>query len=282
VKIPASVRRRAAPTKDSARYLLGQMVAQFLLGNYDDSGLHKSRWSDNTNHLNHQKTMKTHGFTFAARIHTPIILAAFGLGLALTAAGQDLDSDVFFARPVAQTTRFGISPFYGYRFGGEIQDETTDEKYSLKDAPAYGVVLDYAPLDYAGRFELLWSREDSSVDFGGNYGLGKVDVAIDVIQAGGEVEYGSGRLRGYVSSHLGATHFSSDGYGDNTKFSFDIGGGVKAFLTKNIYLRGDLRGICNVTDGSGGFIYANGITVASFSGTTLWQGQVSAGIGVTF
>jgi hypothetical protein len=37
-----------------------------------------------------------------------------------------------------------------------------------------------------------------------------------------------------------------------------------------------------VTDGSGGFIYANGITVASFSGTTLWQGQVSAGIGVTF
>ena len=211
-----------------------------------------------------------------------LVFAALVFSLALAASGQDLDTDWAFAKPVTQTTRFGLSPFFGYRFGGELQDPNTDAKYSFKDGPAYGLILDYAPMDYYGRFELLWSRQDSSVDFNGNNGLGKVDIAIDVIEVGGETEYGSKRLRGYVSAHVGATHFSSDGHGDDTRFSFDIGAGVKAFLTKNIYLRGDLRGFCTVTDAEGGFIYANGVTVASFSGSALWQGQVSAGVGFTF
>jgi len=85
-----------------------------------------------------------------------------------------------------------------------------------------------------------------------------------------------------ISTHVGATYFSSYGYGDDTIFSFDIGTGVKAFLTKNIYLRADLRGSCVVTEAQGSFIYANGVAVASFSGSTLWQGQVSAGVGFTF
>ena len=227
-------------------------------------------------------SMKTSRLKNERYIQNSLILVAFGFSLVLTASGQDFDADWFFPKPLTQTTRFGISPFYGYRFGGEIQDPNTDTKYSFKDGPAYGLILDYAPTDYYGRFELLWSRQDTRVDFQGNNLLGKVDITIDVIQMGGETEYGSERLRGYVSAHVGATHFSLVGYGDDTKFSFDIGAGVKAFLTKNIYLRADLRGFCVVTEAEGSFIYANGITVATFSGSSLWQGQVSAGVGFTF
>ena len=226
--------------------------------------------------------MKTNLLKTVGAIPNKLMLAAFGFSLALTASGQDFDADWAFAKPIAQTTRFGISPFFGYRFGGELQDPHTDAKYNFQDGPAYGLILDYAPLDYYGRFELLWSRQDTSVDFHGDNGLGKVDITVDVIQVGGETEYGSKQIRGYVSAHVGATHFSSDGYGDDTRFSFDIGAGVKAFLTKNIYLRADLRGFGTVTDAQGGFIFANGVTVASFSGSTFWQGQVSAGVGVTF
>ena len=216
------------------------------------------------------------------RFGNRLLGAVLGASLALSASGQSFNSDDIFPDPIRQTTRFGVSPFYGYRFGGEIQDTTTGTDYSLAAAPAYGLILDYAPMDYYGRFEVLWSQQDSSVNFNNNYGLGKVGVLIDVIQVGGELEYGADRLRGYVSAHIGATHFSSDGYGASTKFSFGIGGGVKAFLTKNFYLRGDVRGFCTVTEGEASFIYVNGVTVASFSGSTLWQGQVSAGIGVTF
>ena len=225
--------------------------------------------------------MKTDCLEKGVFLRYGILLAVFGLSLAMSATGQDFDN-AFLAQPIPQTTQFGISPFYGYRFGGEIQDASSDEKYSLKAAPAYGVILDYAPTNYYGRYELLWSRQDSSVDFKGNYGLGVVDMTVDVIAIGGELEFGSDRLREYFSAHAGATHFSAEGYGDETKFSLDVGVGVKAFLTKNIYLRGDLRGICVVTDGEGSFVYYNGVTVATFSGDTLWQGQVSAGVGVTF
>jgi opacity protein-like surface antigen len=226
--------------------------------------------------------MNTSSLKKEGSIQSSLILAAFGFSLVLTASGQDLNTDWAFAKPLTQTTRFGISPFYGYRFGGEIQDASTGSKYDFKDGPAYGLILDYAPMDYFGRFELLWSRQDTSVDFHGNNGLGNVDITIDVVQVGGECEYGSDRLRGYVSAHIGATHFSSDGHGDDTEFSFGIGAGVKAFLTKNIYLRADLRGFGTVTQAEGSFMFANGTTVATFSGTALWQGQVSAGVGVTF
>ena len=211
------------------------------------------------------------------------ILAAFSFSMALTASGSDFETDwAGFPEPITQTTRFGISPFFGYRFGGEIQDAKTGENYSLNDGPAYGLFLDYAPKDYYGRFEVLWSHQDSSVNFNGNNGLGNVDVPIDVVQIGGQLEYGPKRLRLYISADIGATHFSSDGYGATTQFSFGIGGGAKAFLTKNFYLRADLRGFGTVTQAEGSFLFVNGVTVATFSGSTFWQGQVSAGIGVTF
>jgi hypothetical protein len=211
-----------------------------------------------------------------------LLLAALSLGLALTSGAQDFDNDSPIPEPISQTTRFGISPFVGYRFGGEVEDVITGTEYSFEDSEAYGVFLDYAPINYFGRFELLWSHQDSSIDFQGNNGLGNVDLTIDVFQVGGVAEFGSESFRQYASMHVGATHYSSDGYGDDTRFSFGIGGGLKAYLTKNIYLRADVRGFCTVVDAEGGFIYFNGITIASFSGSTLWQGQVSVGFGITF
>ncbi|MGC3958847.1 MAG: outer membrane beta-barrel protein [Verrucomicrobiota bacterium] len=221
--------------------------------------------------------------TLKLRISMRLLLAMLSGCVALTVRAQDFyDADSLFAMPLAQTTQFGITPFYGYRFGGEVKDSVTGTEYSFDDGPAFGLCLDYAPLGYLGRFELLWSHQDSSIDFNGNNGLGKVDLMVDVVQIGGVVEYGPERFRGYVSAHVGATHYSSDGYGDDTRFSCGIGAGVKAYLTKNLYLRADLRGFCTVVDAEGGFIYFNGITVASFSGDTLWQGQVSVGVGLTF
>jgi opacity protein-like surface antigen len=211
-----------------------------------------------------------------------LILAVAFIGLALTSRAQD-DWDIGwpFYQPIYQTKNWGISPFYGYRFGGEVKNFDTGTSYSFEDAPAYGVFLDYAPTDFYGRYELLWSHQDSSLNFLGDNGLGKVDVTIDVIQVGGVLEFGQDRLRGYISGHLGATHFSSDG-GDDTRFSWGIGGGVKAFLTKNFYLRADLRGFCTITQAEGSFFFSNGVSVASFTGSTFWQGQASAGVGITF
>ncbi|HEX5399467.1 MAG TPA: hypothetical protein VFY06_10510 [Verrucomicrobiae bacterium] len=226
--------------------------------------------------------MNSRTFKPLASIRKGLILAAAGCTLALAAGAQDMDTDWPFYKPLTQTQQFAVSPFYGYRFGGELENNNTGAAYNLENGPAYGLLLSYAPMDYYGRYELLWSHQDSSVDFNGDYGLGRVDVTIDVVQLGGVLEFGTQRLRAYVSAHAGATYFSSDGYGDETKFSMGFGGGGKAFLTKNIYLFGDLRGFFTVTEANGSFIYYNGVSVASFQGSGFWQGQVSAGVGFTF
>ena len=220
--------------------------------------------------------------TSFARFQPRLLLVLLGGSLAMMGRAQDFGSDSSIPAPLTQSNRFAISPFYGYRFGGSTQDSTTGATYNFEDAPAYGLFLDYAPKGYIGRFELLWSRQESSMDFNGNYGLGQVDLTIDEFQFGGVAEYGRDRLRGYASAHLGATYLSSDGYGDDLEFSFSIGGGVKAFLTKNIYLRADLCGFCTVVEAQGSFIYVNGVTVVTFSGSTLWQGQATVGVGLTF
>jgi hypothetical protein len=224
--------------------------------------------------------------TIKLRRGTPVretlILVALTFNLTLTTWAQDFDSEWPFGKPLNQTQRFGISPFYGYRFGGAVEDISTETQYSFEDSPAFGLFLDYAPINYFGRYELLWSHQDSSLDFDGDNGLGQVDISIDVIQFGGVLEFGKERLRTYFSAHMGATHFSSEDFGDDTRFSFGIGVGGKAFLTKNIYLRADFRVFCTVVEAEGSFISVDGVTVASFSGSTLWQAQVSAGLGITF
>ena len=220
--------------------------------------------------------------TALAPVHKRLLVAALGFSLTLTAWAYDLRMESSFEKPVTQPQRFGISPFYGYRFGGGVEDLTTGTDYDFDDAPAYGLTLDFAPPNSEVRLELLWSRQETGIDFRGDNGLGNVDVTIDVFQVGGIAEFGTPRFREYISVHLGATHFSSDGFGDDTRFSFGAGVGVKAFLTKNFYLRADLRGFGTVVEAEGTFIFYNGVSVASFSGSSLWQGQVSAGLGITF
>ena len=220
--------------------------------------------------------------TTLAPIHKRLLLAALGFGLTLTTWADELEMKSSLDEALTQTQRFGISPFFGYRFGGEVEDLSTGTEYDFDDAPAYGLTLDYAPPGSDMRLELLWSRQDSGIDFGGDYGLGNVDLTIDVFQLGGIVEFGTARWREYISLHVGATHFSSDAFDDDTRFSLGVGGGGKVFLTKNVYLRVDVRAFCTVVEAEGTFIYYGGIAVASFSGSSLWQGQVSAGFGITF
>ncbi|HMP81454.1 MAG TPA: outer membrane beta-barrel protein [Verrucomicrobiota bacterium] len=211
-----------------------------------------------------------------------LIIAGLALSLTLASSAQDYGSDSIFPTPLQQTQKFGIWPFVGYRFGGEVEDESTGKDYSFENSTAFGLCLDYAPPNYHGRFELLWSHQDSSLDFDGDNGLNTVDVTIDVVQVGGVLEFGKERLRAYLSAHAGGTYFSAEDHDDEIRFSFGIGVGGKAYFTKNMYVRADFRGFCTVVDSSGSFISANGVTVATFSGSTFWQAQVSAGVGITF
>ena len=177
---------------------------------------------------------------------------------------------------------FEISPFYGYRWGGDIET-TGGQKLDLEGGRAYGLSLDYSPRAAPDvKLELLWSRQDSSVDFQGLGGSNQLRVTVDEFQIGGVLETAYGRLHPYITGLLGASLFGPNGGDSEVRFSFSIGGGVKFFLFRNLALRADVRGYCTIVESESAFISAAGVTVARFSGSSLWQGEVSGGITLAF
>ncbi len=181
-----------------------------------------------------------------------------------------------------QAQVFELTPFYGYRFGGTIET-CSGEDTDLEGGPSYGVALDFAPYDSDEiKMELLWSRQDSSLDLEGGGGFDHLDILVDEFQIGGVYENGRGRFRETITALVGATVFSPDQGEREARLSFGIGLGLKYFLMKNLALRADLRGYGTVVESEGAFISSGGTTVAYFSGSGFWQGEVSAGLTLAF
>jgi len=175
---------------------------------------------------------------------------------------------------------FEISPFYGYRWGGDF--ETADgQSLGLQGGKAYGLSLDYSASPEL-KFEMLWSRQESSVDLNELGGLSHLGVTVDEFQLGGVLETVYGRLHPYITGLLGASLFGPDDSDSEVRFSLSLGGGVKFFLFRNLAFRADIRGFCTVVESDSALISHGGVTLVRFSGSTMWQGEVSGGITLAF
>lgn len=181
-----------------------------------------------------------------------------------------------------QAQRFSAGPFYGYRFGGEFEVAATGESVEIKDNPSYGIYLDFDPGDTGLKIELLYSVQQTELNLASLGGSPDQDLDIHVFQIGGLQEIYDGKFRPYLAGYIGATWFDVAGREDDLRFSFTAAVGANYYLTKNLGLRLDLRGIGTVVDGDGGFICANGGCLVNFSGDVLWQGEVTASIFLAF
>ena len=177
---------------------------------------------------------------------------------------------------------FEISPFYGYRWGGDFETPG-GQKLDLEGDRAYGLSLDYSPNAGADvKLELLWSRQESGVDLHELGGANRLRVTVDEFQIGGVLETAYGQLHPYITGLMGASLFGPQGSDSEVRFSLSIGGGVKFFLFRNLALRAHVRGYCTIVESDSAFISTGGVTVARFSGSSLWQGEVSGGITLAF
>jgi hypothetical protein len=180
-----------------------------------------------------------------------------------------------------QAQVFEISPFYGYRFGGSFETSNGQDT-DLEAGRSFGLSLDYAPLASDVRLELFWSRQESGLDLEPSGGFSHLDMTVDEFMLGGVYEEGRGRLRGTVAALVGATVFDPDSGDLQARFSVSLGLGVKYFLLKNLALRADLRGYMTYVESDTAFISTGGRTVVYFSGSAIWQGEVSGGITLSF
>lgn len=153
---------------------------------------------------------------------------------------------VVLCSPVAATAQdFELAPFFGYRFGGSIDENFESGLDLISDVEvdedvSYGLGA-YWATSQSSEVGIRWSHNPSALTFQPAVGdrLTAFDLDIDTIH--GEFLIGGNRRSrnwGYFILGIGATILSPDGDRDaETRFSGTIGGGFRFGFTPNVGLR---------------------------------------------
>lgn len=194
--------------------------------------------------------------------------------------------------PIPAITQYGydshkyeVSAFAGYQFGGKLGVQTGT--LSIKQAMNYGAVFDFY-IRPGVQVELSYTRQDTQLQLRDNLTGTKVslfDMTVGHFQIGGLYEIRPGRVRPYVLTTLGLTHFNPKPKERTSewRFSFGLGGGIKAFVTEHIGLRLQGRLLFPYFPEGGGFwCFDQGSCFITPNGTVIVQADFVGGIFLAF
>lgn len=179
---------------------------------------------------------------------------------------------------------FEITPFAGYRFGGDFFELISGRQLDLDGAPAFGVAVD-VPTSRGSQFEAFVTHQQAHVPVP-TYPGGETrrwPMAVDHYQAGGLHEFDPGRVRPFLTGSVGLTRYGTTG--DNEiRFGFAAGGGVKLIPADgHIALRLETRLFGTFVDANGqAFACGPGTCLIAFNADVLWQMEFTAGLVIRF
>lgn len=137
-----------------------------------------------------------------------------------------------------------ITPFLGYDFGGsfEVFDfEFGAVDFELQDGESYGVIVDF-PINRSFQVEAMVFRQPTTLEvdeglFGPSFEL--TDIDIDYLQGGILWQGSLGQVKPFFGGGIGLARMNPDisELDSETRFAFNIGGGVKTFFTPHFGLR---------------------------------------------
>ncbi len=179
----------------------------------------------------------------------------------------------------AQAQGVEITPFGGYRFGGDFFEIVAGQPVDTDGAPAVGAIVDI-PLGHGLQVEGLFTHQDTHVTvqttpFGPS---ARWRVSVDHFQGGVLQEYAEGGVRPFAIGTLGLTRYAGGGDSE-MRFTLGAGGGVKLFPTSRVGVR--LNGQVSAT-----FVYVNaqvagcgpGICFFGLDADIVWQLEFSTGL----
>ena len=183
----------------------------------------------------------------------------------------------------ASAQGFGITPFTGYRFGGEFEDINTGTELKLSEEQTYGIIFD-RKMASGDIMEFYYSKQPSSLLASGAVTPGALfDIDVEYYHLGGKYPMKSNAGAFYVGS-VGLTRFSPgiNDLGPETKFSIGLGVGMETAADKRIGFRLEGRGFGTFVDSSGGIFCGGGGCIVVTESQMLWQFEVNAGITFRF
>ena len=176
-----------------------------------------------------------------------------------------------------------ITPFGGYRFGGDFFELLTRQRLDEDGAPSFGLIVDVPT--YGGfQVEGFFTHQSAHV-FVPQFPSGppvRWRLSVDHYQAGGLQEFDDGRVRPFLTGTLGLTRYAAEG--DNEiRFTLSAGGGVKLFPSEHIGVRLNSQMFITFADAEASvFACSSGGCFVGFNANLVWQIEFTAGLIVRF
>lgn len=181
-----------------------------------------------------------------------------------------------------------VAPFAGYSFAASEFDVTqteTDEQGNVKIAESanYGVMFGVTTKD-PGNIYFLYSSQSTDLRSGGNFSPDSItDLTVDYFHIGGSLFFPNGNLKPYVTASVGMTNMRPSGdYSNESRFSMGFGAGLEYEVTPAVSLFADARGYATFVSSDNALFCDGGQCVWNIHADIMWQGQVNAGVKLTF
>jgi opacity protein-like surface antigen len=187
------------------------------------------------------------------------------------------------APPDAVAEGFQITPFMGYRMGGQFEEEGTGVELDLSEEETYGIVIDM-DVSPGKQYEFFYSYQSSRLTSGGTVDPNAlIDMDVEYFQFGGRDYWDKGAVRTFIVGSVGATHFDLHlpGLSAETRFSISAGGGVELAISELVGIRLEGRGFATFFDGEGAFFCDPSSACVILVSTEVFL-QFEVGAGLTF
>lgn len=190
--------------------------------------------------------------------------------------------------PLMANSELFVAPFTGYSFAASDLDATlsnSEQNASVKigESGHYGLIMGMKTKD-PGDIYLLYSHQSTEMRAGGNFTPDTVaDLNVDYLHVGGSLYFPNGALRPYVTASVGLTQMRPSGeYSNESRFSMGFGAGVEYQLNKRFSLFADARGYATFVSSDNALFCDASQCIWNIRADIMWQGQVNAGIKLSF
>lgn len=189
----------------------------------------------------------------------------------------------FFVFAGSAAAQVELTPFLGYRIGGEL-DEADDffdfDGVDFEDSESYGLILD-VPLSGGFQLEFLYSIQQSELRSNELFSpLPGIDIDIEYLHIGALYQWNShGDTIPFVAASGGVTRLvpNQRGLSSEERASISFGGGVKLMVSEHIGFRFEGRGFTTFVENNDD-IYCQGNRCYTYDESVLWQVEARAGL----
>ena len=180
--------------------------------------------------------------------------------------------------------KFELTPFAGYRVGGDFDEKDGDGGVDLNDSNAQGIMFNIKA-NPNGQYELLYSRQSTDADTEGFLvNDPTIDLDVEHFHFGGTYLFDGDNTRPFIALTLGLSQFDP-GITDSKSesfFSVSFGGGVQLNATKRLGVRLEARVFTTFVEDDSNIFCASssggGACLIQVDARTLTQWEARAGL----